>query len=52
MVATELAARDLSSLLGKEAEDLLTYKAKVPKDTLHLPGKDFVERIFVYSDRK
>jgi fructose-bisphosphate aldolase, class I len=51
MVATELVAQNLSSLLGNEAEDLLTYKAKVSKDTLHLPGKDFIDRIFVNSDR-
>jgi fructose-bisphosphate aldolase, class I len=51
MVATELASQNLSSLLGKEAEDLLTYKAKVSKDILHLPGKDFIDRIFVNSDR-
>lgn len=51
MVATELASQNLSSLLGKEAEDLLTYQAKVSKDALHLPGKDFIERIFVNSDR-
>ncbi len=41
----------LSQLLGKEGESLLTHKAKVAKSTLHLPGPDFVERIFVQSDR-
>ena len=51
MVATKSAAQNLTSLLGDEAEDLLTYKAKVSKDSLHLPGSDFVERIFVNSDR-
>ena len=51
MVVTQSASKDLASLLGNEAEDLLTYKAKVSKDTLHLPGQDFVERIFVNSDR-
>ena len=51
MTATQLAPRDISSWLGKEAEDLLTYQAKVSKDTLHLPGSDFVDRIFAYSDR-
>lgn len=51
MVATKPASSDLSSLLGNEAEDLLTYKAKVSKDTLHLPGKDFIDRIFLNSDR-
>jgi fructose-bisphosphate aldolase, class I len=51
MVATKPVFGDISSWLGKEAENLLTYKAKVSKDTLHLPGKDFVERIFANSDR-
>lgn len=41
----------LESLLGEEAQDLLTYKAKVSKDVLHLPGPDFIERIFAASDR-
>ncbi len=38
-------------LLGSEAESLLSYKAKFPKESLHLPGPDFVDRIFVPSDR-
>jgi class I fructose-bisphosphate aldolase len=29
----------------------LTYKAKVSKDLLHLPGPDSVDRIFCQSDR-
>ncbi len=37
--------------LGSEAEDLLNYKAKFPKEKLHLPGPDFVDRVFVQSDR-
>lgn len=37
--------------LGKDADDLLNYKAKFPNDNLHLPGPDFVDRIFVQSDR-
>ncbi len=41
----------IQSLLGKEAEDLLTYKAKFPKEQLHLPGGDFVDRIFAPTDR-
>ena len=51
MVATKSASQDIASLLGNEAEDLLTYKAKVSKDTLHLPGQDLIERIFINSDR-
>ena len=50
MVATKPSS-DLTTLLGNEAEDLLTYKAKVSKDSLHLPGKDFIDRIFINSDR-
>lgn len=41
----------IQELLGNEADDLLNYKAKFPKDKLHLPGPDFVDRIFVQSDR-
>jgi class I fructose-bisphosphate aldolase len=51
MTATQLAPRSIESWLGEEAEALLTYQAKVAKDTLHLPGRDFIERIFVNSDR-
>ncbi len=39
-------------LLGSEAEDLLTHECKtVPKEQLHLPGPDFVDRIHGHSDR-
>ena len=41
----------IGALLGDEAEDLFNYKAKVPKERLHLPGPDFVDRIWVGSDR-
>jgi fructose-bisphosphate aldolase, class I len=37
--------------LGKEADSLLNYKAKVSKEHLNLPGPDFVDRIFAISDR-
>jgi len=37
--------------LGSEAEELLTYKAKVDKEGLHLPGPDFIDRVWVGSDR-
>ena len=42
---------DVIALLGAEAKDLLEYKAKVPKDTLHLPGPDFIDRVLVHNDR-
>ncbi len=39
-------------LLGDDAEALLGYEARgFSKDTLHLPGPDFVERVLVASDR-
>ncbi len=39
-------------LLGKDADDLLNHKCKtIKKDQLHLPGSDFVERVFYHSNR-
>ncbi|HMY44347.1 MAG TPA: class I fructose-bisphosphate aldolase, partial [Leptospiraceae bacterium] len=38
-------------LLGGQAESLLGHKAKVAKETIHLPGPDFVDRIWTQSDR-
>ncbi|TDI84801.1 MAG: class I fructose-bisphosphate aldolase, partial [Caldithrix sp.] len=39
-------------LLGDEAKSLLDHKSNtVPKDQLHLPGPDYIDRIFVHSDR-
>jgi class I fructose-bisphosphate aldolase len=41
----------IKELLGDEAESLLSYKAKFPKEQLNLPGPDFVDRILVQTDR-
>ena len=42
----------IQSLLGDEAEALLTYEAKaIPQASLTLPGPDSVDRVFAYSDR-
>ncbi|HZZ43029.1 MAG TPA: class I fructose-bisphosphate aldolase [Tepidisphaeraceae bacterium] len=39
-------------LLGKEAEELLGYRAKgFEKGALHLPGGDFVDRVMAQGDR-
>ena len=43
---------EIQELLGDEARDLLEYEAKVSKDLLHIPGPDFIDRVFVQSDRK
>ncbi|GAB4365689.1 MAG: class I fructose-bisphosphate aldolase [Elainellaceae cyanobacterium] len=51
MTATLAAPQSIAAYLGDEAESLLTYQAKVSKDMIHLPGPDFVDRIFVQSDR-
>ena len=38
--------------LGEEADYLLNFdKPKISKESLHLPGPDFVDRIFTDSDR-
>lgn len=43
---------EIVELLGSEAEALLGYTAKgISKDRLHLPGPDFVSRVFGPSDR-
>ena len=43
---------NIQSLLGEKAESLLGFAApKISKERLHLPGPDFVDRIFAYSDR-
>ncbi len=41
----------ITKLLGDSAASLLEHKAIVPKERLHLPGPDFVDRIFTNSDR-
>ncbi|OQY29809.1 MAG: fructose-bisphosphate aldolase [Candidatus Cloacimonetes bacterium 4572_55] len=44
--------KQIEGLLGNEAENLLTYECSgIKKDLLHLPGADFIDRIFVPSDR-
>lgn len=41
---------ELVKLLGSDAT-LLDHKPKIPGDNLHLPGPDFVDRIWSASDR-
>ncbi len=43
---------DIASLLGDEAEQLLSHTSKgIPKEDLILPGPDFINRVFMESDR-
>lgn len=42
----------IQQLLGEEAEYLLNHKSTtVPKDKLHLPSPDFIEKVWMDSDR-
>lgn len=42
----------IEELLGKDAQALLTHTCKgIDQSLLHLPGPDFVDRVFVPSDR-
>lgn len=43
---------DIEQLLGNEARDILEHTCKtVPKEMLHLPGSDFIDRVLVNTDR-
>jgi class I fructose-bisphosphate aldolase len=43
---------DITALLADDAEDLLSHECKtMPRDDLHLPGPDFVDRVVAASDR-
>ena len=43
---------DIQSLLGDDADDLLSHTCKgVPREDLVLPGADFLDRVFVQTDR-
>jgi class I fructose-bisphosphate aldolase len=45
-------ATDIAALLGTEAESLLAYSCKgVTADELTLPGPDYIDRVFVHTDR-
>jgi class I fructose-bisphosphate aldolase len=42
----------ITKIVGNEARELINFdKPKVKKSMLHLPGPDFIDRIFVHSDR-
>jgi class I fructose-bisphosphate aldolase len=44
--------RNITDLLGKDAEFLLKHQSKtISKDQLHTPGPDFVDRIFIPTNR-
>ena len=45
-ICREGALVDLHALLGDDADDLLNHTSKgIPKEDLHLPGPDFIDRV-------
>ena len=43
----------ITGLLGKEAQGLLEHRCRtIPKEQIHLPGPDFIDRVWANSDRK
>jgi len=47
-----ISQTEVESILGDEASTLLQHQCKtIPKESLHLPGPDFVDRTLAGSDR-
>ncbi|MFW6162952.1 MAG: class I fructose-bisphosphate aldolase [Planctomycetota bacterium] len=43
---------DIAAMLGDEAEDLLEHRCEtVSKEQMHLPGPDFIDRVYTKTDR-
>ncbi len=52
MTTAELTTSRIEELLGSDADDLLNHECQtIRADQLHLPGPDFVDRVWVDSDR-
>ena len=51
-MAVDTYTTDIEALLGDEAESLLQHRSETfPASDLHLPGPDFIERVYAHSDR-
>ena len=52
MATAELSSSRIEELLGDDAQALLQHECTTfPASSLHLPGPDFIERVFLDSDR-
>ena len=52
MAIADMTSTRLEELLGDDARDLLEHRCEtVPASQLHLPGGDFVDRVWLDSDR-
>src|SRR5919199_5464621 len=51
-MATAVTTTRIEELLGDEAEPLLNHRCEtIPAADLHLPGPDFVDRVYAQTDR-
>ena len=51
-MATTTASSSIQQYLGAKTDSLLGFRSpKIAKERLHLPGPDFIDRIFAPSDR-
>ena len=47
-----MSIREIERILGSKSQDLLSHVCKtIPKERLHIPSSDWVDRIFAPSDR-
>jgi len=52
MPETATPLSEIETILGDEADALLQHRCKtIPKESLHLPGPDFIDRVFAATDR-
>src|ERR1700731_215083 len=52
MATTSVTGGKIETYLGSKAESLLGFKSpKISKERLHLPGPDFIDRVWTVSDR-
>jgi class I fructose-bisphosphate aldolase len=52
MATTSVTGSKIETYLGAKADSLLGFKSpKIPKERLHLPGPDFIDRVWTITDR-
>jgi len=52
MATTSVTGSKIETYLGAKADSLLGFKSpKIPKERLHLPSPDFIDRVWTVSDR-
>jgi class I fructose-bisphosphate aldolase len=52
VIAPAKGSTDIEALLGADTDSLLSHVCKgIPRESLHLPGPDFVDRVVAHSDR-